>query len=97
MVLGSTVHLKPNALVNKHLVLALTWKLEALIRVNNVLPDLWDLDFLHFEELIGVVVFVSLDAVVFTELEGKQEELMWIFNKVIQDVNDLLSHLSDLD
>ena len=96
-VLVSAIHLESDALVDKHLVLTLTWKLEAFVREDDVLPDLWNLDVLHIDEFFGVVVLIPLDAIKFTKLESEKEELVRIFNQVVQNVDNFESHLLDLN
>lgn len=96
-VLVAAVHLETDALVDKHLVLALPRQLEALVREDDVLPDLRDLDLLHLQEFLRVEIFIPLNTVVFAQLEGEQEELVRVLHQIIQYIDDLESHLLHLN
>jgi hypothetical protein len=97
VVVVTAVHLESNAFINEHLVLALSWKLEALVGEDDVLPDLGYANFFQVQELVGVVVLVSLDSIEFTEFESEKEELVRILDQVVKNVDHLKAHLLDLD
>jgi hypothetical protein len=95
-ILVTAVHLETDAFVNEHFVLALAWKLEAFVGVDDVLPNLWDFNLFHVEEFFGVEVLISFDAVVLAELKCEHEKLVGVLDQVIQYVNNFESHLLDL-
>lgn len=71
VVVASAVHFESNAFVDKHLVLTLSWELEAFVREDDVFPDLRHANLLQVEELVGIVIFISLVSIIFTELKSE--------------------------